>query len=66
MKTQITITDGTSTETWTTLTELCRVKQISYHYLKRQKLPFKYRGVLFERKPTEPVNVEKGIKFNKK
>lgn len=45
----IVITDGTNTEVWGSLTELCKSHGLSYNYLKRFKYPFNYRGVSFQR-----------------
>lgn len=39
------------TETWGSLTELCKAHEWSYNYLKRQKLPFEYKGWLIKRVP---------------
>lgn len=45
------LTNGELYEAWGSLTELCKVHSFSYHYLKRKKFPFKYRGLDFVRVP---------------
>jgi len=43
----IILTDGTSFETWGSLTELCKEHGFSHNYLKRLKFPFTYRNLQF-------------------
>ncbi len=43
----IILTDGQSHEAWGSLVELCKVKRLSYNYLKRQKFPFVYKELKF-------------------
>lgn len=38
-------------ETWGSLTSLCDAHGFSYNYLKRQKFPFTYKGIKFEKVP---------------
>ena len=56
MKNIIILTNGESQEAWGSLTELCRAHEWSYNYLKRQKLPFKYKGWKINRVPFKQLN----------
>lgn len=44
-------------EAWTQLTDLCRAHDFSYHYLKRQKFPFKYKGIDFVKVGVKDVKI---------
>jgi len=52
----IILTNGESHEAWGSLVELCTKKGFSYNYLKRQKYPFKYKGLNFIRVPFRAEN----------
>lgn len=48
----IILTKGDQVETWGSLTDLCdNHESFSYHYLKKKKFPFYYKGFRFERVP---------------
>lgn len=49
-KTIIVLTKGESLETWGSLSEICRVKDWSYNYLKKKKFPFEYKGWKFRKR----------------
>lgn len=54
----IILTCGDVREFWTSLVLLCEAHpEFSYHYIKKNKFPFEYKGWTFEK---EPVNVKKG------
>lgn len=55
----ITITKGSVRENWSSLVLLCEGHpEFSYHYIKRNKFPFEYKGWLFQK---EPINQVKQI-----
>lgn len=59
MKAVIVITKGEKTESWGSLTELCKNhKEFSYNYLKRQKFPFTYKGYEFKKVPYRTKTIE--------
>lgn len=46
----IVLLNGDIVEAWGSLTEICtHHPEFSYHYLKRQKYPFSYKGWRFEK-----------------
>jgi len=52
----IILTNGESYEVWGSLVELCKIKDLSYNYLKRQKFPFEYKGLHFIKVPFRQAN----------
>jgi len=55
-KTVIVLRTDTDIEVWGSLSEACRVHNLSFNTLTRKKMPFNYRGVLFDRIPFKSKN----------
>lgn len=57
LKNIIVLSQGEKREFWTSLVLLCEAHlEFSYHYIKKYKFPFEYKGWWFEK---ELVNVKK-------
>ncbi|GHB44385.1 hypothetical protein [Mongoliitalea lutea] len=56
LKNIILLSQGEKREVWTSLVLLCDAHpEFSYHYIKKYKFPFEYKGWFFEK---QPVNVK--------
>jgi len=49
MKSILTYTDNGITEHFKTFTNLCKEKELPYHYLKKFKFPISYKGILIDK-----------------